>query len=60
MNLLEYYIEEIYNENYLTYKGKEIVKVKWKYDCYGIIEIAEDVFFKNEWEEAKKKGYIML
>ena len=59
MNLLEHYIIKIYSEKIILKNGIEFVKVKWKYNCYGIIQIAEDVFFKNEWEEAKKKGFIM-
>ena len=67
MNLLECYIREIYSEEPYCLKQEDAphlllwdyVKVKYRYDCYGVETIAKDIFEKEEWEEIKKKGYLM-
>lgn len=65
MNLLEHYIREIYKEE--PYEPEFLdrlnlfgfVKVKYKYDCYGVEHIVENIFEKDEWEEIKKRGYYL-
>lgn len=67
MNLLECYIREIYSEEPYYPKQEDVphlllwdyVKVKYRYDCYGVETITEDIFEKDEWEEIKRKGYML-
>jgi hypothetical protein len=69
MNLLECYIEKIFEERDLTDEEKldwsqyskvdpdDLIFVRWKYNCYGSYSIASDYMLKTTWEEIKKKGY---
>ena len=69
MNVLECYIEEIYEEReltpeewsewkaYTTINPDDIIFVHWKYNCYGSCTNVKDYMRKSEWEEIKKRGY---
>ena len=55
MNLLEHYILEIIEETQID----NYVRVTVKVDCHGCQETINRVFNKEEWEEAKEKGFFM-
>lgn len=55
MNLLEHYIEEVHNEEYL----EDVVKVELTILCYGNREKITTAFTKEYWEVVKEKGYYM-
>lgn len=57
MNLLDYYIKEIYDENLYYYNGEPYYKVKILVSCWGGDELKEKCFEKDSWEYYKKQGY---
>jgi hypothetical protein len=59
MNILEHYIEEIYKEKDIVYEGIEMVEVEYLANCWGQEQVYKEVLLKDEWEQAKKQGYIM-
>lgn len=68
MNILENYIQEIHSVTDVTNKYKDstgeepiepLYKVDLTYDCYGIVERKSRVFFKSEFEQAKKTGIFL-
>lgn len=66
MNLLEHYIQQIYSieevtkcfvEKTGTQPKEPLLKVKLRVNCYGNESEETKMFFRSEWEEAKKNGY---
>lgn len=59
MNLLEHYIQEIHHTELKHINNWDLVEVDLTYDCYGITERKIKLFWPEEWEEIKTKGYFM-
>lgn len=64
MNLLEHYIEEIYEENEVKYDlefGDYIILIEAKalVNCYGWREITNISMAIDKWITAKEKGYYL-
>ena len=66
MNLLEHYVVKVFEERqlnpgeterYRKYTPADLVFVKWECDCYGSHSVVEEVLWKKDWEEIKKRGY---
>ena len=68
MNLLEHHIQQVHSVKDVTkwfvektgQKPKEpLLKVKLRVNCYGNESEETKMFFRSEWEEAKRNGYYM-
>ncbi|CAD0301132.1 hypothetical protein [Enterococcus phage vB_EfaH_149] len=62
MNVLKQYIKEIhsvtpYTEDWTKQHGKGFLVVDLTVSCYGSLSRKEHLFYVDEWEEAKEKGY---
>ena len=59
MNLLEHYIKEVIDEDYVQKYGKNWAKVKLIVDCYGVTEETTQLFLYDDWQKVKRQGYYM-
>lgn len=68
MNLLKHYIKEIHSISDITdrfikrcgYEPDEaLLEVDLTYDCYRVIKRKKEIFWKSNFEEARKCGYFM-
>lgn len=68
MNLLEHYIEKIYNETEITEEFEKAIGykpyeryfiVEMDIDCYGHKERVKKSLFESELKQAKENGYYM-
>jgi hypothetical protein len=66
MNVLEHYVVKVFEErqlnpeeteHYRKYTPADLIFVKWEYNCYGSHGVVEEVLWKKNWEEIKKRGY---
>lgn len=64
MNLLECYIVEVFEETPIKtpdfdHTSQPWVKVKYKYNCYGVHTVTVDYFPLDRWNKIKERGYYM-
>lgn len=59
MNLVEYYIVEIHDEQVCPF-NRDFVDVDLTYDCYGTVKRTTKSFRKEVWEKAKERGYFLV
>lgn len=60
MNLLEQYIEEVHNVEFVEKEWGSYVSVELTTNCYGRVQRTKTSFRNmEEWDKAKELGYYM-